>query len=498
MSTPFDIAADPEGNPQPAPPEEPEPEVQAVEEAPPPPPRRKRGRPPRARPAPHTQAPAVEPRMEKLAAPPDGLPAVPQAPDPFDATPNEIPRDPSSMWTILRNQWIDSGRNIDDLQLLIFRTHVDGRPLPKAQPVPPYPQGSQFSGDSLMTAGEQLVDYIESVAHRDMGPAEYRVHARNRHTGKTVRTSEGYPLEPYREIMKRRADVDEANRRKMYGTPSYAASRGAVASPPPGGIPASPGMDPLTKHLLDTVLGQLNAANTRLAELQGQPPPPPVTMPAVGAAPVDPQEQFLKQLETQRRIAALLQPQQPAVSPQIMEVVTALRTEVADLKAKLAVAQAGPPAPPADSFQAWIEARKRDQDFEKIFRQRFPDYVHKDEVEARKNVYDPEAGPAPSKEFPLSTYMGEALRWVPWPSTTEGAPEAWSEWVARMAAENPRRAGDLFGGVLKVAASVLPMDKLSGLLEAMTKRGGQAAAAAAEHAATNGGPPAAGGWSPAT
>ena len=225
------------------------------------------------------------------------------------------------------------------------------------------------------------------------------------------------------------------------------------------------------------------------------PPPPP---------PEDPDEAFMRKMRMMREWNTMMQPPTPPLTIESITAAVAATTRQTVIqmqeagvipKVNAAPPPAAPTGPAPDSFDAWRAARKRDKEYEQEFRRSFPDYVHKDEVEARRNVLDEEDGPKPSKEFPLSTYMGEPLRWVPWVGT-EGGPESWGEWAARMASENPRRSGDLFGGVLKAAANVLPMDKLASLMEALTKRGGEAAAAVQGH--QNGGAATTPGWSGAT
>ena len=210
---------------------------------------------------------------------------------------------------------------------------------------------------------------------------------------------------------------------------------------------------------------------------------------------IDDEEQFMKRLVRMRQLAEMFHPS-PTAAPnaELLAVVTALRTEVADLKARGAVAQAvAGPAP--GSLEAVLAGETAKRELEAKVKRAF-NLVDRDELEASQNVLKNEQA-APSKVVPMSEYDGEPLRWVPWPGGEGDGPAGWFEWAARMAAENPKRSSAMgmpfFKQLLEIVSTKIP-DKLGDAIGAFAKRGGEAAAAAAQ---MNGSVPAAV-WSPQT
>jgi hypothetical protein len=522
-SNPFDVVGTDDGMPVPAPPEpEPPPaEEPAVRASAPMPPRRRPGRPKGSRNRTHLSAVPSSP-------PPAAEPPYLGAAEPGPSTRKEekngaaLPegadeaRDPGSVWTRLYEESIRKGWNIDDYRICVDRTHMNGLPIQRVT-LQPELSGSQMVGDVHLnqTPGEQLLETIIQLHHRNCPPSSYIVRFMSRRSGKTIRQSATLNLEKYEDIQQRKELMSTQARVRQLGTmgPSSVSPGGypypipvpAVASP----LPASmPGVDPMTKHLLDAVLGQLNASNAELAALRGQPAPPPVVLPAPAVAPppaVDPTEQMIRDVERVKRLQALLappQPAQPAITAEMLANTirqTVLQMADAGLLAKPgaqmgAAPAAAPAGPPPDSFEAFVKAEAKRRDFEKVFRSLYPDYRHKDEIEAAGNVVpDPPAPPVASQVVPGSgTVLGEQLRWVPFPAGEEGG-MSWKEWGMRMLADNPRRASE----ILASAAKVLNDGVLQKLLASFQGMGGEAAEAAATHAASA---PAmtGGGWSPQT
>ena len=481
MSNPFDVQGTEDGGVEVAPPEP------AAQPAPPPSPPPAEDLPPRRRRrgvsggtrAANKGASRMGEAFKPAPPPSVALSDFPNAP---------AGRDPNSIWTALYGQWLKDGRNPDDIRIAVKRVAISGQ---KIQPIPIMPQlhGGQLAGDPErnVTPGDQLDEHIELHCHRGSGPATYKVEFVDRHSGVPIRVSQELPLDSYAAIEQRKTEIRERDRQRSMGfvpAPSAGYYRLPSATTP---VAAQTGMDPMVAMLM----AQNDEMRRALLE-QGRAVPPPI---AQVHAPVDDEEQFMKRLVRMRQLAEMFHPS-PTAAPnaELLAVVTALRTEVADLKARGAVAQAvAGPAP--GSLEAVLAGETAKRELEAKVKRAF-NLVDRDELEASQNVLKNEQA-APSKVVPMSEYDGEPLRWVPWPGGEGDGPAGWFEWAARMAAENPKRSSAMgmpfFKQLLEIVSTKIP-DKLGDAIGAFAKRGGEAAAAAAQ---MNGSVPAAV-WSPQT
>jgi hypothetical protein len=367
----------------------------------------------------------------------------------------DLPKDPGSLWNQIHDECMRQGASIDDYRICCHRTHLNGLPIQRTPMVPEF-AGGQLVGDvhQNLTPGEQLVNYIVDVHPRNCAPATYVVEFLSRRSGKTIRRSTPLPLEQYSDIVRKR---DEMSRMRGSANayaphPQYPAS--PQYNPMLGAVPqaAAAGMDPLTKHLIDTMLGQLNETRAELAHLRGQPAPPPVTLPNAAAPPaaVDADEAFMRKLKMMREMSALLNPPAPAVTAET--IAAAVRVQIvqmldAGLIAKPGAAVAAT-APPPDSIEAILDAKEKEERLKVKLRRAFPgEFMSKEEAEAAKNV---ENAPVAAHVVPGSNFLGEPLKWLPFPTGDEGM--TWREWGARLVAENPKRSGDLISKVMQALA----------------------------------------------
>lgn len=434
----FDIEGDDEGNPLPAPPPAEDPVVaEDVKRAPP----RRRGRPRGSR----NRDSTVEQLVTNVATAPLRAQS-PVVPDGEDA-----PKDPGSLWTRIYDECQRQGASIDDYRICVDRTHMNGIPIQRTPMVPEF-SGSTITGDphQNMTPGEQLVGYIIDVHHRNCAPATYVVRFMSRRTGKTIRQSSPLPLEAYTDIQRKRDEVASRDRAKQYG--GYVPP--PMQYPVPAAAPTS-SMDPLTRHLLDTVLGQLNESRAEIAHLRGQPAPAPVQLPAaapsVAPVVVDADEAFMRKLKMMREMSALLSPPQPVLTAEAIGV--AVRQNIMQMIDAGLVAKGGTvavaTAPPPDSIEAILDSKEKEERLKVKLRRAFPgEFMSKEEAEAAKNV---ETGIPPANVVAGSKFLGEELKWRPFPTSEEGG-ITWKDWIGLTIAENPKRSQDMIGTAMKVFA----------------------------------------------
>lgn len=525
--SPFDIEANPDGTPGPAASANgagqgaPPPPPAATEDRPPPPPPRRPHRPTRARPRGGAPGPAYAPPS---AASPGPTPYV----SPFDAPEEpvesrEMARDLNTLYTRTFYEHQRKGWPAEDLRLCIDRTHQNGHPIEKVTLTPEL-SGLQVQGDPdrKMTPGDQLQHIVTHTHHRGMPEAVYVLRIMSKSEGKTIKVSTPLRLESYAEIERKEAEIGQQRQQPQrafggqgYGAPGY--PYGAPAAPAAAPLAAPAGMDPFTKALLDSVLEQLNTARAELARQRGEVAPARVTIPEVSlshqpppaAAPIDPEEAFIRSLERTQRLQRMLAPAQPAFDPAtipqlVMRAVVTLQEQGVVPKpgavapaAAAATPGAVPPAGPAPGSIEWLLAAKEaENDLLRKLRRAYPNLVDKEEIDAARNVEDAPRPPVPSQVVAGSgMVMGEPLRWVPFPNGEEDG-MGWKEWFARMLADNPKRAGDILGRTLQQLAGNEGL--IRRVMKAFNEMSGQDfGGGAGEAPAQQQQPPAAGGgWSP--
>lgn len=469
MSNVFDIEADADGNPRPAPPE-----PKPANEAPrPPPPRRRPRRPSVAGAAPASKPDVVRPGEFEPEA--EGSTSLEQA-----VNGEDLPKDPSSLWTRMQEWYSRNGKNIDDVRIKVQLLERNGAPVASGTYLQPELSGTQVLGDPQLnqTPGEHLMSILVDVHHQRQPPSVYVVQFASRRTGKTLKQSNRFALEAWVDIQRKREEV--AGRNNPFGSGSYQAVP-RVAASSPAAAPAA--LDPFTQYLMDQV-------NEMRRERGQQPVVPPPTTPTVA----DPMDAMMRDMERWKKLQALFAPApQQNLEQTVTQIIIRLQEAGVIPKAGAAPVAGAPTSGAVPGSLEWVlELKAQEEKLKDRLKRLYPEeFRSKEEVEAAKNVED---APPTAQVIPGSQFMGEPLKWIAFPD--EEAPGGWKAWLFRMAAENPRRSGEFIERTMKAIGGNEGL--LSKLMDAVKQAGGAEgidAARTVESPATAAGT---GGWNPQT